>query len=347
MLDGPSEWRGSSPLSHLRPIAHHMPTILLAYYCALILVASIIGGMIPVWFQLTHRWMQFAVSFVAGVMLGIAVLHMLPHALIDATAAAERYGVTLPAGEESIQARLNAGTVAVRWITISLLAGMLAMFFIERFFSFHHHDVPDDEVHQDDGDHDHHHAHDHVHDHVPQASDLSWSGAALGLALHSMLNGVALAAAVQCEVSNSWLAGFSTFLVIVLHKPFDAMMISTLMGRSGWSLPWRHTINGLFSLAIPVGVLVFYFGLMPDDFSANAANEKWYIACALAFSAGTFLCISLSDLLPELQFHRHDRVKLSAALVFGLAVAHLAAKLEAAAHPPHQRPAPSSSSARS
>src|SRR5256885_9048024 len=66
-----------------------MPTVLLAYYCALILVASIIGGMIPVWFQLTHRWMQFAVSFVAGVMLGIGVLHMLPHALLDATAAAE------------------------------------------------------------------------------------------------------------------------------------------------------------------------------------------------------------------------------------------------------------------
>src|SRR5829696_6916948 len=66
-----------------------MPTILLAYYCALILVASIIGGMIPVWFQLTHRWMQFAVSFVAGVMLGIGVLHMLPHALLEATVAAE------------------------------------------------------------------------------------------------------------------------------------------------------------------------------------------------------------------------------------------------------------------
>src|SRR5260221_9776381 len=69
-----------------------MPTILLAYYCALILAASIIGGMIPVWFQLTHRWMQFAVSFVAGVMLGIGVLHMLPHALLEATAAAEAVG---------------------------------------------------------------------------------------------------------------------------------------------------------------------------------------------------------------------------------------------------------------
>jgi zinc and cadmium transporter len=128
--------------------------------------------------------------------------------------------------------------------------------------------------------------------------------------------------------------------VIALHKPFDAMTISMLMGRGGWSLPWRHTINGLFSLAIPVGVLIFYFGIMQEQFDPNAPMQKFYIACALAFSAGTFLCISLSDLLPELQFHRHDRVKLSAALLLGLAVAHLAAQLEAAAHPSHTRPAP-------
>src|SRR6476659_5707640 len=127
-----------------------MPTVLLAYYCALILVASILGGMIPVWFQLTHRWMQFAVSFVAGVMLGIGVLHMLPHALLDATAAAASSGISTS---------YAATAVAVRWITTSLLAGMLAMFFIERFFSFHHHDVPDGDDHEHETDHEHHHGH--------------------------------------------------------------------------------------------------------------------------------------------------------------------------------------------
>ena len=320
-----------------------MPTVLLAYYCALILVASIVGGMIPVWFQLTHRWMQFAVSFVAGVMLGIGVLHMLPHAIMDAALAAT-LALESSSPSDAVLGSLDATATAVRWTTISLLAGMLTMFFIERFFSFHHHDVPDGEelAHAS---HDHHHdhadhSHNHAHDHATQPSDLSWSGAALGLALHSMLNGVALAAAVQCDTTGSWIAGFGTFLVIILHKPFDAMTISMLMGRSGWSLAWRHTINCLFSLAIPVGAIVFYFGLMPEHSTPDVAGRQWYIACALAFSAGTFLCISLSDLLPELQFHRHDRVKLSVALLLGLAVAHLAAQLEAAAHPAHQRPAP-------
>ena len=307
-----------------------MPTVLLAYYCALILIASIVGGMIPVWFQLTHRWMQFAVSFVAGVMLGIGVLHMLPHAINDAAAAAAAYAPPTSAGATPAPpASINAE--AVRWISISLLAGMLVMFFIERFFSYHHHDVPEGDDH-DHASHDHHHGHE---SHAHPEHDMSWSGAAFGLALHSVLNGVALAAAVQHGSHGSWLAGFGTFLVIVLHKPFDAMTISMLMGRGGWSFAWRHTINGLFSLAIPVGVLIFYFGLMSESTGPDAAPRQWYIACALAFSAGTFLCISLSDLLPELQFHSHDRMKLSAALLLGLGVAHFAAQMESLAHTPH------------
>jgi zinc and cadmium transporter len=48
----------------------------------------------------------------------------------------------------------------------------------------------------------------------------------------------------------------------------------------------------------------------------------------LAFSAGTFLCIALSDLLPELQFHEHDRWKLSVALLAGLALMALAGQIE-------------------
>lgn len=314
-----------------------MPIVLLSYYCALILVASIVGGMIPVWFQLTHRWMQFAVSFVAGVMLGVAVLHMLPHAISDAAAASS----LVPASPDSTITDAPL-LIALNGTMLWLLIGMLAMFFIERFFSYHHHDVPanggEAEPHDDHHHHTHHHglneAKSHRHEH-----NLSWSGAALGLMLHSVLNGVALAAAVQHgDHGTSWLAGFGTFLVIVLHKPFDAMTIGMLMARGGWGLPWRHTVNALFSLAIPIGVLVFYFGLMADAADASSSGRQWFIACALAFSAGTFLCISLSDLLPELQFHRHDRVKLSVALLLGLAIAHIASRLESSAHASHSHP---------
>jgi zinc and cadmium transporter len=311
-----------------------MPIVTLTYYCALILVASIIGGMIPVWFQLTHRWMQFAVSFVAGVMLGVAVLDMLPHAIADAVAAGE---LTVGNGATPLNGSDATFAATVRTMT-ALLAGMLAMFFTERFFSYHHHDAPG-EAHDDHLHHAHHHeanSGQHGNAHGERRADLSWSGAALGLALHSILNGVALAASVTHASDSSRLAGLATFLVIFLHKPFDAMTIGMLMARGGHSLAWRHTVNALFALAIPVGVLLFYFGFMTELSGPSTSARQLWIAYALAFSAGAFLCISLSDLLPELQFHHHDRVKLSFALLLGLALAWVAGRLEAAAHRSHQ-----------
>ena len=263
-------------------------TVLLTYYCLLILLASIAGGMIPLVVRLTHRWMEVAVSFVAGVMLGIGLLHMLPHAL------------------EQALAEGTSAKEAIAQVLLWVLAGLLTMFFIERFFCFHHHEVEDGEVTC-------HHGHDGEHDHAQGTGhDLSWSGAALGLTLHSVIAGVALAASVAHGHQTARLAGLGTFLVIFLHKPFDSMTIATLMAHGGWSLTWRHVINGLFSLAIPLGILIFHLGLVTEG------DPSGTVARALAFSAGTFLCISLSDLLPELQFHDHDRGKLSAALLLGL-----------------------------
>ena len=46
------------------------------------------------------------------------------------------------------------------------------------------------------------------------------------------------------------------------------------------------------------------------------------IAYTLAFAAGAFVCISLSDLLPEIQFHSHDRGKLLLAFLLGLGFAY-------------------------
>lgn len=281
------------------------PLVPLTYYCLLILTASIFGGMIPIWFRLTHRRMELAVSFVAGVMLGVGLLHMLPHALA--------------------QVRANAAPSAATDVTVMqwLLAGLLTMFFVERFFCFHHHEVEDGQIACE-----HDHAHEHGHDDIDKQSghDITWSGAALGLTLHSIIGGVALAASVVHGHETLHLAGLGTFLVIFLHKPFDSMTIATLMARGGWSLPARHLVNGLFSLAIPVGAALFYVGIL------GQTEEGATVGYALAFSAGTFLCISLSDLLPELQFHSHDRVKLSAAFLLGLAVAYGICQLESLSH---------------
>ncbi|TWT33528.1 zinc transporter ZupT [Posidoniimonas corsicana] len=284
------------------------PIVLLAYYCVAILLASVLGGMLPGWLRLTHRWMECAVSLVAGVMLGVALLHLLPHALD--TAAATGSGP-------------NRFLGPLQWA----LVGWLAMFFVERFFCFHHHDLPDD-------DHDHDHAgpiacEEHGHAHSDHSHDLSWGGAIFGLTLHSVLAGVALAASVfHNQTGGAW-AGLGVFVAIVLHKPFDSMTIAMLMARGGRSATAQAAANAAFALAVPLGAVLFYLGAVNGHEAANAAAGS-----ALAFSAGMFLCISMSDLLPELQFHHHDRFKLSAALLLGLAVAWVACRFEQHTHGP-------------
>ncbi|QDU34530.1 zinc transporter ZupT [Poriferisphaera corsica] len=290
----------------------------LSVYCVLILLVSLFGGIIPMMVKLTHRRMQFAISCVAGFILGIAVL------------------ILLPGSFES----LGEAFYVANWV----IAGMLVMFFLERFFCFHHHDVDDANIdHASCKDapegiqaevdrhkqgecgcaHEHHHgqsvdgneqisltAHEHK---------LTWSGAAIGLTLHSIIAGVALAAAMAGEgESGRFWPGIAVFLVIVLHKPFDSMTLGTLMAASGWSKGWRHIVNGLFALAVPLGAVLFLLGVGGgSDVHANAI-----VGGALAFSAGVFLVVSLSDLLPEIQFHHHDRLGLTAALLLGLALAY-------------------------
>ena len=292
-------------------------TTVLVVYCALILLASLAGGWIPQLFRLTHVRLQVATSLVAGLMLGVGLLHLLPHAWHE----------------------LGSIDRAVQW----MLAGFLVMFFLQRFFHFHHHDVPDESPEGVEGccDTEHvqkEHAHDHAHEEHTlahkSASQLSWGGAALGLGLHTFIDGIALAASVEAEAhggNRGLLLGLGTFLVIILHKPFDAMAIATLMAKEGWSSMSRHLVNALFAIVIPIGVVIFHVGAGQFGDGAHI-----FLGSALAFAAGTFLCIATSDLLPELQFHSHDRVKLSVALLVGLALAVIIGRFESSGHDHHE-----------
>jgi zinc and cadmium transporter len=302
------------------------PTLLLVLYCSLILVASLAGGAVPLVVRLTHKRMELAVSFVAGLMLGVGALHLLPHAIV----------------ELGSDGKLDY----VMW---SLMGGFLAMFFVERFFCYHHHDAPDetpDETPEETAaavrcEHRHDRDHDSSHGHGDHA--MTWTGAAIGMTLHSILDGVALAASVAAESAGhghaAW-AGFGTFLVVFCHKPFDSLTLGTLLSRGTRRSPLSHLVNGLFSLAVVGGVLLFHAGL-----AGAPGRHDTFLACSLAFAAGTFLCIAMSDLLPELQFHHHDRAKLSLALLAGLAIAWGVGFFETAGHHRHNTDSAPSESA--
>ena len=83
----------------------------------------------------------------------------------------------------------------------------------------------------------------------------------------------------------------------------------------------------IFSVLCPLGALAFFVGV--DSFTFN---KDVVVGVVMAFSAGVFVCISLSDLLPEIQFHSHDRAKLTVALLSGIALSYAIGLLEPEMH---------------
>src|SRR5690606_35234322 len=135
--------------------------------------------------------------------------------------------------------------------------------------------------------HDHHHHHDHGHEHEHAHSHgpaYSWVGLAFGLALHTLIDGIALGATVASEAvlhsdaARVGLLGLGTFLAVLLHKPLDAMSITTVMHAGQWSPRAIAWINFAFSLMCPLGAALFYFGV---DFLGP--QQSIVVGTALAF----------------------------------------------------------------
>ena len=259
------------------------PTFWLITYCLLILLASIGGGLIPVYIRLTHRRMELILSFVSGVMLGIGLLHLLPHAWAERAKALASGSVSPADSPTDIHSLVEP-------VLLWMLGGFLIMFLVERFFSFHQHPAESAAGHSEtmeSGEPDAGSCDDHHHGH-----EITWKGAVIGLSLHSLLAGMALAGSLEAGVNeghSAALAGFGTFLVIFLHKPFDALAIGTLMVAGNRSLRARHLVNALFALVIPLGAALLYLGLRWEIAPGHAL-----ISAILAFSAGMFLCIALT-----------------------------------------------------
>jgi zinc and cadmium transporter len=312
------------------------PMFWLVLNCGFAILAALAGGWLPMVIRFTHRRSQLAVSFVSGLMLGVAIFVLLPHAIesnvsLDATMIAMMAGLLLMFGmlrafhfhqHGPMEVGSDKGTDVTVPIVGAVSNSTSALPFLTNSNGGHDHDRSHDPSH------DHGCSHDHDHGDVPGHS-LSWLGVGFGLSVHTFLDGVMLAASVQADAahqSSGWL-GLGVFLAIVLHKPLDSMAITSLMAVGGWSFKMRQLVNLGFALMLPLGALVFQLTL--GQFSGQ---QNTVVALALAFSAGALLCIALADLLPEIQFHNHDRVSLSALLVGGVLVAYVAARIEHAGH---------------
>jgi|GEM_PF-1958559 zinc and cadmium transporter len=255
----------------------------------LIVAASLVGGAAPLFIRLSHTRLQMLLSFVGGLLIGVGVLHMLPHAALELD--------------------------SVDTSALALLVGLVGMFFLTRIFHVHHHGSEDE--------HDQHQATEGTDtiscDH--HSGELGWLPLGIGLAFHSLVDGVALAATFHvtrhADQSHWWL-GAAPLLAILLHKPFDSLSICSVMIARGVSRRQAMLANLLFATITPLGIILFQLGLAEGTIATRAI-----VGWTLGISAGAFLCIALGDILPEVRFHSHDRVALSTSLLAGILVAVL------------------------
>lgn len=277
---------------------HSDSLLLLTGYCVVIMAVSLFGGWLPSIVKMTHTRTQMVTSFVAGVILCVSLYYLLPH------------GMTEIPGEHPAE-------TAVWW----MLVGTALMVVLLRAFSFHQHDFS----HEDDDTHDHPLAHDHhLQGHV-EVHPMSWVGITLGLGLHTVTEGVTLGTSIRAGAEGAMGLSLGVFLAIVLHKPLDALSITGTMRAAGFSENRRVLANVLFSLVCPAAAFLTFWGV-----GLLGQWEEYVVGAALSFAAGALLCISLSDLLPEVHFHSHDRLKLTLSFFAGIGLAYMLHYLEPA-----------------
>ena len=273
--------------------------LILSAYSAAIFAASFIGGKLAALGTMTHTRTQLVMSLVAGFILGVAMFHLLPHSLNH---------ISGP----------NTIGKAVGW----MVSGMVLMIFLLHIFHFHQHDFSSEANDLYDQ-----HGHGGVH-------ARSLFGVALGLGVHTAIEGTALGTSMQMEPQHAGggtLVGLGVFLAILLHKPLEAYSIIGMMKSAGHSQRARTWANIGFALLCPVVALASFGGV-----ELLGPKAEVVVGYVLAFAAGAFLCIALSDLLPEIHFHSHDRGKLIASLLVGIGLAYALYYVESSALHGHE-----------
>ena len=264
--------------------------LLLLSYCLAVFAASFLGGKLSVLGTLTHTRTQVVMSLVAGFILGISLYHLLPQGLD-----------LIPEPESTEKGML--------WTVF----GIILMVALLRMFQFHQHDFSGEarDLYESP-------------DRKPGAvRPRSVAGIALGLGIHTITEGIALGASVHASVGPTGigaLPGLGVLLAILLHKPLDAYSIISMMRSAASGRRLRNLVNLGFALLCPVVALLTFWGVGLLGVAEVPGNVvAGYVLC---FAAGVFMCIALSDLLPEIQFHTHDRVKLILFFLIGIGLAY-------------------------
>lgn len=172
-----------------------------------------------------------------------------------------------------------------------LVAGFLMIFVLEHFVLVHPHP---------EGAAEHGQAH-HIHFGLT---------AYVGISLHNLLDGLAISATYRSPALGS-----AVLMAIVFHKVPTAFALTSLLMLDRWKRASIVFWMSLFALATPVGAIMTWL------FLRDAGSVM--LAGAVALSAGSFLAIATSDILPQISRSDHHRGATLTALFAGLGLSWL------------------------
>jgi zinc and cadmium transporter len=204
------------------------------------------------------KCLPFSVSFATGALLGVSFVGLIPHALEE------------------------VGAENFHNLSITILAGLMVFFLLEKMVLWRH-------CH-----------HDHCEGHVDVSAHSHKSSGSLilvGDSVHNFVDGILIAAAFLTDTH----LGIVTALAVTTHEIPQEVGDFAILLQSGFTRKKALLYNVLSSLSTVVGGLLAYYWL---------ADLEGILPYVLAFAAASFIYIAVADLIPSL----HKRVSLAAAV---------------------------------
>jgi len=223
-------------------------------------VLSVLGASLVLFLpkKIISKALPFSVSFATGALLSVSFVGLIPHALEE------------------------VGAENFHTLSMTILAGLLFFFVLEKLVLWRHCHHDDCEGHVDVNAHSH-----------KSAGTLIL----VGDSVHNFVDGILIAAAFLTDIH----LGVVTALAVTTHEIPQEIGDFAILLQSGFTRKKAIIYNMISSVATLVGGLLAYFWL---------ADFEHILPYVLAFAAASFIYIAVADLIPTL----HKRVNLAAAV---------------------------------
>ena len=250
-----------------------------------IFIVGMIGGYIPLYREWSGNNLSLMVAFGGGTLLAAALFLMLPE------------------GWEHVEEGVPWADVEPGFVVaVAITVGFLLMYLLENLALPHlGHDHEEHLGHSGEA----HAAESASERAVHQVGGLS---AFIALSMHTLIDGVALGTAVTG--GEDFALGGLVFLAIIFHKMPAAFSLTSALKADNYSNSTALTYLIIFNAMVPVGAILAFVVLY--------GLPVWLLGAMLCFSAGTFIHVATSDLLPVIHRQHSGKVLLSAVVILGV-----------------------------